>query len=64
MEILKLFFNQDESSYNFTMIVIYIVVTSAALAICLIISHKLKIYRPKNYKTATITISTERKLVH
>jgi len=59
MNIFKLFFNQDESSYNFTMIVIYIVITLAALAICVIISHKLKIYSPKNYKNTSGTISTE-----
>lgn len=63
MNYLKLFFTQDKSSYNITMIVIYIVITLAALAVCVIISNKLKIYGPKVYKSLNKkinkTINTE-----
>ena len=59
MDVFKLFFNQNDSSYNFIMIVIYIAVTLAALAICIMISHKLNVYRPKNHETNINTINTE-----
>lgn len=51
MNLLQLFFTQDKSSYNMTMILIYIIVSLSALAICMIISNKLKMYRPKVYRT-------------
>jgi len=50
MDFFKMFFGQDNSSYSLTMIIIYIVVVMVAFGICVLISHKLKIYSHKTYK--------------
>lgn len=59
MKFLKMFLSQENSSYNLTMIIIYIVVIIAAFGLCVIVSHKLKVYSPKIGKTVNNTVSTE-----
>lgn len=56
MNLLQLFFTQDKSSYNLTMILSYIIVSLCALAICMMISNKLEMYEPKVHKIVNESI--------
>lgn len=58
MNYFKMFFTQDKSSYDITTILIYIIIALAALALCIFMSNKLKMYGPKVYKSIK-TIRTE-----
>lgn len=40
----------DMTSYNISMVLNYLVISTVALGICLAISRKLKIYQPKLYR--------------
>ena len=52
MDFFKIFFNQDNSTYSFAMIIIYTVIIMMAFSLCVFISHKLNIYSHKIYEKA------------
>ena len=62
MDFLNMFFSQDDnSSYSIITIIIYIVIIMVAFGLCVLISHKLKVYSHKTYKVKATktTIVTE-----
>jgi len=60
MIFMNLFLNQDSSTYNMSMVLIYILVLTVAFIIAVIISNKLKIY--KNNKVSNNASTTVNKV--
>lgn len=58
MVFMKLFLGQDKSSYNMSVIAIYILILFVAFLICVIISSKLNIYNSRGNKNIQTKINT------
>lgn len=62
MIFMNLFFGQDNSSYNMSMIFVYLLILFVAFIICILVSNRLNIYNSRVNKNINTKISITNEL--